>query len=158
MILKLDFEELESRWKARQLDLFPWLDGLFALIRSRNSLIRETRKRLSSSNEATMVQFLASNNHDNVMVAREVIKKQQPESILPILLYTLEKVDRDDYHYRVMESILDFDPAVSLGYLIGYLYLKRDRKDKVFEMLGWVFVNLQKFYPFQEEKMLDQNI
>ncbi|MBN2372334.1 hypothetical protein JXL19_00910 [bacterium] len=147
MKLKLDFESLESQWKARQIDLFPWLDGLFALIRTRKSLIRETEKRLSSSTHATMVQFLSSDDRDCARVARQIIKKQDHESLLPILLYSLEKIEKKDYPRRVMESLLDFNPNLSFGYLLGYLNLRQMHKDKVFQMISGIFQHLDESYP-----------
>lgn len=139
MKLELDFEDLERQWKSRQFDLFPWLDGLFALLRKRESIIRETRKRLSSSTQATMVQFLSSDDHENALIAKELIKEQDAGTILPILLYSLEKVTKNDYPHRIMESLLDFDTAFSFGYLLGYLYLRNNVKDKVFQIFKEIF-------------------
>lgn len=139
MKLELDFEDLERQWKTRQFDLFPWLDGLFALLRSRESLIIETKKRLASSSQATMVQFLSSDDHENALVAREIIKGQDYETILPILFYSLEKVTKNNYPHRIMESLLDFEPVISFGYLFGYLNLRNNVKDKVFQILKEIF-------------------
>lgn len=139
MKLELDFEDLEHQWKTRQFDLFPWLDGLFALLRSRESIIRETKKRLSSSTQATMVQFLSSDDHGNALVAKETIKEQDYQTILPILLYSLEKVSKNNYPHRIMESLLDFDPVISYGYLFGYLNLRNNMKDKIFCILNEMF-------------------
>ena len=150
MKLEFNFEDLERQWKARQLDLFPWLDGLFALIRSRDSLINETRKRLSLSTQATMVQFLSSDDHDNAIVAREIIKGQQ--NIFPILLYSLEKIPKKNYPHRIMESLLDFDPAISFGYLLGYLYLRKDMKGKIFDVLNELFPYLNDRFRNSEDK------
>ena len=139
MKLELDFEDLESQWKERKLDLFPWLDGLFALIRSRDSLIRETKKRLSSSNMATMAQFLSSDNKDNAQSAREIIKGQDPEAMLPILIYSLEKVEKNHFPHRIMQSLIDFDPFVSFGYFLGYLNLRSHLKHKFFQVVNEIF-------------------
>ena len=150
MKLELDFEDLKNQWKTRKLDLYPWLDGLFALIRTRESLIRETKKRLSSASQATMVQFLSSNNKDNARVARDVIKEQEIKSILPILFYSLEKVEKDYYPRRVMEALLDFDPLVSFGYLLGYLNLRPNQKHKIFQVLNEIFPIKNVFSKSQE--------
>ena len=139
MKLELDFEDLESQWKARKLDLFPWLDGLFALIRSRDSLVRETKKRLSFSSKATMAQFLSSDNKDNAQCAREIIRGQDPEAMLPILLYSLEKINKKDYPHRIMESLIDFDPSISFGYFLGYLNLRFHLKHKFFQVVNEIF-------------------
>ena len=82
MKLELDFRELEDQWKNRQIDLFPWLQGLYALLRSRDANIKETRKRLTSSSPATMVQFLSSFDPENIKLAEEIIRVQDPSIIL----------------------------------------------------------------------------
>ena len=139
MKLELDFEDLERQWKARKLDLFPWLDGLFALLRKRESILRETKKRLSSSSQSTIVQFLSSDDHENALIAKEIIKEQAAGAILPVLLYSLEKVSKPDYSHRIMESLLDFDIDISFGYLLGYLYLRNNIKEKVFQIFNQIF-------------------
>ncbi|MGA1840013.1 MAG: hypothetical protein ACMUIU_05245 [bacterium] len=139
MKLELDFEDLEHQWKTRQFDLFPWFDGLFTLLRQRESILRETKKRLSSSTQATMVQFLSSDDHENALIAKETIKDQTAGAVLPILLYSLEKVTKNDYPHRIMECLLDFDIDISFGYLLGYLYLRNNIKEKVFQIFNEIF-------------------
>lgn len=158
MKFELDFEDLESQWKKRQLDLFPWLDGLFALLQSRDAIIKETEKRLSKAANATMIQFLSSDDHDNARVARQTIKKQEPETILPILIYSLEKVEKKDYPHRIMESLLDFDPNLSFGYLLVYLNQRPGYKENVFQVISEIFSNYKDFYstPQDENQFLEK--
>ncbi|MGA1863947.1 MAG: hypothetical protein ACMUHX_02680 [bacterium] len=139
MKLELDFKDLEHQWKTRQFDLFPWFDGLFALLRKRESILTETKKRLSSSTQSTMVQFLSSDDHENALIAKEIIKEQAAGAILPILLYSLEKVTKNDYPHRIMESLLDFDIDISFGFLLGYLYLRNNIKEKIFQIFNEIF-------------------
>jgi hypothetical protein len=145
MKVDFDFGDLEHQWKARQFDLFPWLDGLFALLRSRESLVRETKKRLSTATPATMVQFLASDDPESARVAREVINEQAPGAILPLILYSLEKVRKEEYPRRVMESMLGFDPAVSMGYLLGYPYVRPLAQERVFAVIRELFPLRERF-------------
>jgi len=152
MKVEFDFGDLERQWKARQFDLFPWLDGLFALLRSRESLIRETKRRLSSATPATMVQFLSSDDPENARVARETINEQTSGTILPLILYSLEKVRKIEYPRRVMESLLGFDPVISMGYLLGYPYVRPQAQDRVIAVIGEVFP-LQERFPGHEEGM-----
>lgn len=158
MKLKLDFEDLEQQWKARQLDLFPWFDGLFALLRSKEAIIKETEKKLAVSSPATMIQFLSSDDRNNARVARETIKKQDPEYVLPILLYSLEKVKKIDYPHRVMESLLDFNPAVFFGYLLSYLNLHKKQKTIVFQVISEIFTDFRGLLSgsLDEERFLSQ--
>ena len=158
MKLELDFEDLNKQWKSRQFDLFPWLDGLFALLRTKEALIRETKKRLSSAMHSTMVQFLASDDRDNAQVAREIIKEQDIKSILPILLYSLERVDKGHYPRRVMESLLDFDPQTSFGYLLGYLNLRPNQQHKIYQVFNEIFP-LKNIFPESKDgvKFLTQS-
>ena len=157
MKLELDFEDIENQWKQRQFDLFPWLDGLFALLRSRDAIIRDTEKKLSASTPATIVQFLSSDDRENAKVAKKIIKEQDPDTILTILLYSLEKVEKKNYPHRVMESLLDFDPVTSVGYLLGYLNLRKNLKDKIFQIFN-EFFPLKNLFPtsMDETQFLNQ--
>ncbi|MGA1844486.1 MAG: hypothetical protein ACMUIS_07995 [bacterium] len=139
MKIEFDFNDLESQWKGRKLDLFPWLDGLFALIRSRESLKRETKKRLSYSSKATMAQFLSSYNKDNAQAAMETIQGQDAESVLPILLFSLEKVNKEGFTHRIMQCLIHFDPAISFGYFLGYLNVRSSQKHKFFQVVNELF-------------------
>ncbi|MGA1875934.1 MAG: hypothetical protein ACMUIA_10035 [bacterium] len=134
--MKPNFEYLERQWKERKLDLFPWLDGIFTLLRSREAILRETKRRLSTSTPATMVQFLSSDDHGTAQVAREVIKEQDPSIVLPTLFYSIEKVGKKNYSERVMHCLFDFNPIVSLTYLLDYLNLQRIQKDRIFQLIG----------------------
>lgn len=158
MKLNLNFKELEKQWKERQLDLFPWLDGLFALLRTQEAMMQETEKRLSAATPATKVQFLSSDEKMNVTVAHKTIKKEPPESILPILLYSLKKVDKKGYLNNVADALLDFHPVISFGYLIGYLNLSDEMKDQTFQILTLIFSHFSDHFPSQDERktFLDQ--
>jgi hypothetical protein len=157
MKLELNFEDLENQWKERQIDLFPWLDGLFALLRSRDAIIRETEKKLSASTPATIVQFLSSDDRENAKVAKKIIKEQDTDTILTILLYSLEKVEKKNYPHRVMESLLDFDPVTSIGYLLGCLNLRKSLNDKIYQIFN-EFFPLKNLFPTSkdETRFLDQ--
>ncbi len=180
MKLKLNFEELEDQWKNRQIDLFPWLQGLYALLRSREANIRETGKRLSSSSPATMVQFLSSFDPENIKLAEQIIKEQDPAIILPPLLYSLEKIEKSGYSDQVIKSLLNFKPAFSFGYLLGYLNERKlsdlekifcsnqqeyfdfnagqKHKSKIFHLINTIFTHINQFFPSLEEQegFLDQ--
>ena len=136
MEMRPNFEYLEAQWKERKLDLFPWLDGLFSLLRSREAILRETKRRLSTSTPATMVQFLSSDDHETARVAREVIKEQDPSVVLPTLFYSIEKVSKKDYPERAIRCLFDFNPIVSLTFFLDYLNLQRIQKDKIFQLIG----------------------
>lgn len=173
MKLKLNFEDLEDQWKERQIDLFPWLEGFFALLRSRETNLIITKNKLSSSTPATMVQFLSSFDRENAKIARQIIKVQNPSTILPLLLYSLEKCNKTDYPHRVMNSLLDFNPTISFGYLLGYLHarqisiseknelpkpedssdlIEEQIKKSLFQVISEIFYNLNTLYPFSEGK------
>ena len=172
MKLRLNFEYLEAQWKERQIDLFPWLQGLRALLRSREANLKVTRKKLSSSTPATMVQFLSSYDPETSKIAQQIIKVQNPSSILPILLYSLEKTDQNNYISRVIKSLLDFDPITSFGYFLGYLNdraefkkkyplkpqrqylpLDKNREEKIlFQVIRQIFSNLNSLFASPQEK------
>ena len=173
MKLELNFEDLENQWKERQLDLFPWLQGLLALLRSREANLTITKNKLSSSTPATMIQFLSSFDRETAKIARQIIKKQNPSIILPLLLYSLEKIDKKDFPCRVMGSLLDFNPTISFGYLLGYLntrqlpkseknqfpksqgysYENRGQvKKTIFQVISEIFSNLGNFFPSSQDK------
>ncbi len=158
MKLEFDFNDLNLQWKERQLDLFPWFDGLFALLRTKEGNLMETEKRLLAASTATKIQFLSSDDKNSAQIARKTIKKESPESLLPILLYSMEKVDKQDYIHRIMESLLDFNPTLSIGYLLGYLNLRKMQKEKVFQIITLIFANLKGIFPTieDEEKFLGQ--
>jgi len=107
---------------------------------------------------STMVQFLASDDRDNAQVAREIIKEQDIKSILPILLYSLERVDKGHYPRRVMESLLDFDPQTSFGYLLGYLNLRPNQQHKIYQVFNEIFP-LKNIFPESKDgvKFLTQS-
>jgi len=173
MKLKLNFEDLEAQWKERQLDLFPWLQGFFALLRSRKTNLIITRNKLSSSTPATMVQFISSFDRKNAEIARQIIKEQNPLTILPLLLFSLEKNNKTDYPTRVMNSLLDFNPTISFGYLLGYLHTRQTPKSEknqfpqiegspdligeqikksIFQVINEIFYNLNALFPSSQEK------
>ena len=173
MKLELNFEDLEVQWKERQLDLFPWLEGFFALLRSRETNLIITRNKLSSSTPATMVQFLSSFDRENSKIARQIIKVQNPSTILPLLLYSLEKNNNTEYPHRVMNSLLDFNPTISFGYLLGYLHARQTPKSEktqlpkpedpsdlmgehikksLFQVISEIFINLNTLFPSSQEK------
>jgi len=173
MKLKLNFTDLEAQWKERQLDLFPWLQGLLALLRSREANLKETRKRLASSTLATMVQFLSSFDPETAKIARQIIKEQDPSDALPLLLYSLEKTNKNNYPHRVMKCLLDFNPTISFGYLLGYLHVRQTPKleknqspkpegspdligeqikKAIFQVISEIFCNLNTLFPSSQGK------
>ncbi len=173
MKLELNFEDLEAQWKKRQLDLFPWLQGLLALLRPRAVNLTITKNKLSSSTPATMVQFLSSFDPETAKIARQIIKAQNSTTILPLLLYSLEKNNKTDYPHRVMNSLLDFNPTISFGYLLAYLHARQTPKSEknqfskpenapdlseeqikksIFQVISEIFFNLNTLFPSSQEK------
>ncbi|MEW6382307.1 MAG: hypothetical protein AB1611_22315 [bacterium] len=118
-----DTDYLEKEWSQRNLDLFPYMEGFFSLLRSREGNLEWTRKRLQGSSAATVVQFLSSDDKDVSHIAVSVIQDYPDQAlIMAILLYSLTKVTKAGYPAKAGSCLAGCrQPSAGLAYLFPLL-------------------------------------
>jgi len=118
-----DLSHLEKEWSQRNFDLFPYVEGLFSLMRSREGNLEKTESRLRRSSAATIVQFLGSDDKDVSLIAKRLIQEHQDQPLITaILLYSLTKVTKRGYAGRVGDCLAGcLQPAPGLGYFFQFL-------------------------------------
>ncbi len=130
-----DLSYLENEWSQRNLDLFPYIEGFFSLMRSREGNLEKTKKRLRSSSPATIVQFLNSDDKDVSRVASSLIREHQDQTIITaLLLYSLTKVTKPGYAAKAGDCLAGcLQPAAGIRYLFQFLRQFPEIRDKGFE-------------------------
>jgi len=127
-----DISYLEKEWSQRNLDLFPYMEGLFSLMRSREVNLEKTKKRLRQSSPATIVQFLGSDDKDVSRIASRLIQEHQEQTIIiAMLLYSLTKVTKRGYAAKAGDCLAGcLQPAGGVRYLFQLLRQFPEIKDK----------------------------
>ncbi|MEW5802255.1 MAG: hypothetical protein AB1847_09135 [bacterium] len=117
-----DLAYLEKEWSQRNLDLFPYIEGLFSLMRSREGNLEKTRKRLQASSAATIVQFLGSDDKDVSHIASKLVQGHQDQMLITaILLYSLTKVTKAGYAAKVGDCLAGCpQPEAGLRYFFPF--------------------------------------
>jgi hypothetical protein len=118
-----DLSYLEKEWSQRNFDLFPYMEGLFSLMRSRAGNLEKTEKRLRSSSPATIVQFLGSDDRDVSHIASRLIQEHQDQTLITaILLYSFVKVTKRGYAGRAGDCLAGcLQPVAGIRYFFQFL-------------------------------------
>lgn len=118
-----DLSYLEKAWSQRELDIFPYMEGFFSLMRSREGNLERTGKRLKASSPATMVQFLGSDDRDVSHIASKLIQEYPDQMLVTaLLLYSLMKVTRKGYPARAGDCLGGCpQPEAGLQYFFQFL-------------------------------------
>ena len=138
MIINIDQKDLETKWAKRKLDLFPFFYSLKVLLLSRESYLIDVNKRLRESDPATWIQFLSSDDEKISELAKGIIQEERTkkEDIIPLILFSLDKIKKESYPKRLAETLIDYDIVFSMGYILGYLFIRPDLKDMVFKIVS----------------------
>ena len=118
-----DLSYLEKEWSQRNLDLFPYIEGLFSLMRSREGNLEKTKNRLRASSPATIVQFLNSDDKDVSRIASRLIQEHQDQPLITVmLLYSLTKVTKRGYAAKAGDCLAGcLQPVAGIRYLFQFL-------------------------------------
>lgn len=130
---------LDKEWSRRKLDLFPYMEGFFSLLRSRESNLKKTEKKLRTTPPATLIQFLNSEDKDVSGIASDLIQNHANQNLITaILVYSLTKVDKSDYPARAGTCLAGcLQPAVGLTYLLQFIHQFPEIKEKGSELLQY---------------------
>ncbi|MCL6584182.1 MAG: hypothetical protein K6U11_11165 [bacterium] len=133
-----DPEYLEKEWSRRDLDLFPYMEGFFSLLRSREENLERTRKRLQGSSAATIVQFLSSDDKDVSLIAKSLIQDYPDQALITsTLVYSLSKITKAGYPARAGACLAGCHrPAAGLAYLFSLLRHRPEIKSRGYEFFN----------------------
>ncbi|MGA1824974.1 MAG: hypothetical protein ACMUIP_09965 [bacterium] len=157
MIIQIDEKHLAQKWRKRALDLFPGLQSLKILFLFRKAYINECQKKLKQADNATLIQFLSSDDQKVYELAKAMIleNRASKEEIIDLILYSLDKVTKEVYPFRLAELIADYDVVFCMGSLIGYLFLRPDLRGIIVKIFAYIeIIANQKFQNTKDFELL----